>query len=112
MVSRPKIDKAFPRQPSPDLDALMRILLPGRAPTQRSVIISLLRGYQRPEDIAADLGLSVNAVRIALTRLRRIGAARPLRRGSYEAHVGLVALALLLLLDDLHSRRRRSRRYV
>jgi DNA-directed RNA polymerase specialized sigma24 family protein len=112
MVSRPKIDKASPRQPSPDLGALMRILLPGRAPTQRRVIISLLRGYQRPEEIAADLGLSVNAVRIALMKLIRSGAARRPRRGLYEAHVGPIALALLLLLDDLHSRRRRSRRYV
>jgi len=88
------------------VELLKEVLKPrSRAPTQRAVVISLLRGFRTPPEIAKDLGVSVNAVNIALHHLHRHGLVRKVRRGVYEADMDLLLLALLSLVDEIRERR-------
>ena len=89
------------------VELLKGILRPrSRAPTQRAVLISLLRGNRTSGEIAKDVGLSVNAVNIALHHLNRRGLVRKLRRGLYEADSTLMLLAILSLIEELREKRR------
>jgi predicted transcriptional regulator len=87
------------------VEHLRDIIRPGsRAPTQRAVLISLLRGHSTPEEIAKDLGLSLNAVNIALHQLSHRGLVRRVRRGIYEAEMEMLLLAMLSLIEEIRSR--------
>ena len=88
------------------VELLKGILRPrSRAPTQRAVVVSLLKGFRTPPEIAKDIGVSVNAVNIALHHLHRHGLVRKVRRGVYEAEMDLLLLALLSLIDEIRERR-------
>jgi len=90
------------------VELLKEVLKPrSRAPTQRAVVVSLLRGFRTPPEIAKDLGVSVNAVNIALHHLHRRGLVRKVGRGIYEADMDLLLLALLGLVDEIRDRRMR-----
>lgn len=88
----------------------MADLLEMRAPTQRVVLRSLLRGHQTCQDIASDIpGLSENAVNIALHQLAKKGIIQRIRRGVYEPNVEVICLALMDRIDNLEKKRRRRR---
>jgi len=90
------------------VEALKDVIRPGsRAPTQRAVVLSLLRGFRTPPEIAKDLGVSVNAAQIALHHLHRRGLVRKVGRGVYEADMDLLLLALLGLVEEIRERRMR-----
>jgi len=110
MVYRPKNNIRLYATTLQRIEHVKALLKPGRAPTQRQILISLLRGHQTPRDIAADLGLTVNAVNIALMKLTRVGAVTRTRRGLYDVDVAILLQALLAWVEELSCSRRRQRR--
>ena len=93
----------------PELRHLERILRGRRAPTQRAVLLSLIGGDSTPGEIAGELGLSRNAVAIALHELAGHGAVDRVGRGRYRARENLVLLAFLNRVERLERRHRRGR---
>lgn len=90
------------------LSHLKLVLHKDRAPTQKAVLKSLLRGNETGHSIAEDTGLSLNAVNIALHQLTKHGSIHRFKRGSYKPKENLIYLALMDRVAQLEKRRRRA----
>lgn len=83
------------------LSHLKLVLSKDRAPTQKAVLKSLLRGHDTGTKIAMDTGLSYNAASIALHQLTKYGSIQRVKRGFYKAKEPLLCLALMDKLTQL-----------
>lgn len=83
---------------------LKRVLKKGKAPTQKVVLKSLLRGNDTAWKIAEDTGLSYNAASIALHELNKNKVIHRIERGKYNANVFLIFLALMDTLKKLEEK--------
>lgn len=83
---------------------LMWVLTKNRAPTQKEVIKSLLRGNRTAKKIAADTELSYNSVSIALHQLTKRNAIQRVKHGVYNVEEPLIALALMNKVSILEER--------
>jgi len=90
------------------LSHLKLVLHKDRAPTQKAVLKSLLRGHDTGRRIAEDTGLSYNSVSIALYQLTKYGSIQRVKRGTYKPKELLICLALMDKLTRLENRRRRA----
>ena len=86
------------------LSHLKLVLHKDRAPTQKAVLKSLLRGHDTGRRIAEDTGLSYNAVSIALHELAKNGSIQRVKRGTYKPKELLICLALMDSLTKLEKR--------
>lgn len=80
-----------------------------RAPTQRAVLRALLRGRSTTASITPELGLTRNAVNIALHELTKRGAVERVSRGKYRVKENLVALVLLDRVEKLERKTSQKR---
>jgi len=87
------------------LSHLKLVLHKDKAPTQKIVLKSLLRGHYTGRGIAEDTGLSYNAVSIALHLLSKHGSIERVKRGIYKPKEPLICLALMDKLSVLEKRR-------
>jgi len=93
------------------LSHLKLVLHKDKAPTQKIVLKSLLRGHYTGRGIAEDTGLSYNAVSIALHLLSKHGSIQRVKRGIYKPKELLICLALmdsLTKLEQMEKSRRAS----
>ena len=90
------------------LSHLKFVLHKDKAPTQKAVLKSMLRGHETSSRIAEDTGLSYNAVSIALHQLTKHGSIQRVKRGTYKPKELLICLALMDKLTKLEKRRRRT----
>jgi len=88
------------------LSHLKLVLRKDRAPTQKNVLKSLIRGNPTARKIAEDTGLSYNAVSIALHQLAKHGSINRVKRGVYEPKELLICLALMDKLTKLEKKTR------
>lgn len=87
-----------------DVEHLDQVLRTRKAPTQRGVIRSLLRGRHAAFEIAGDVGVTVNAVNIALCKLKVHGVVEAPIRGRFYVREELIALILLDRVEGLERR--------
>jgi len=83
------------------LSHLKLVLHKDKAPTQKIVLKSLLRGHYTGRGISEDTGLSYNAVSIALHLLSKHGSIERVKRGIYKPKEPLICLALMDSLTKL-----------
>ena len=86
------------------LDHLDLVLSTGRAPSQREVYISLLRGCIAAFEVAGVTGLGLNSVNIVLCKLVKAGVVERPIRGRYRVQEGLLALHLSDRIKELEER--------
>ena len=86
------------------LSHLKLVLHKDKAPTQKIVLKSLLRGHYTARGIAKDTGLSYNAVSIALHLLSKHGSIQRVKRGIYKPKELLICLTLMDSLTKLEQR--------
>jgi len=89
------------------LSHLKLVLNKDKAPTQKAVLKSLIRGHETAISIAEDTNLSYNAVNIALYQLAKHDSIQRVKRGVYKPKELLICLALMDKLTKLEKRRRR-----
>jgi len=90
------------------LSHLKLVLNKDKAPTQKAVLKSLIRGHHTGRRIAEDTGLSYNAVSIALHQLTKHGSIQRVKRGTYKPKEILICLALMDKLTKLENIRLRA----
>ena len=91
------------------LSHLKFVLHKDKAPTQKIVLKSLLRGHYTGRGIAEDTGLSYNAASIALHLLSKHGSIQRVKRGIYKPIEPLICLALMDSLTKLEQREKSRR---
>ena len=94
------------------LSHLKMVLNKDKAPTQKAVLKSLIRGHETASSIAEDTGLSCNAVNIALHQLTKYGSIQRVKRGTYKPKEPLICLALIDKLTKLENIRLRATKEV
>ncbi|MBA7686748.1 hypothetical protein ES703_95203 [subsurface metagenome] len=85
------------------LSHLKLVLNKDRAPTQKAVLKSLIRGNETYRRIAEDTGLSITQVKSALAQLKRYGSIQRVKRGTYKPNVPLICLVLRDRLKKLEN---------
>lgn len=90
------------------LSHLKLVLHKDKAPTQKAVLKSLIRGNETASEIAEDINLSYNSVSIALHQLAKHGSIQRVKRGVYKPKELLICLVLMDKLTRLEKMRRRA----
>ncbi len=90
------------------LSYLKLVLQKDRAPIQKAVLKSLLRGHDTGRKIAENVGLSITQVKSALAQLKKHDVIHHVKRGTYKPKEPLICIALMDKLTKLEKKKRRK----